>query len=107
MGRKQVTVVVESLTYLNFSIENFDPEAIPNLVSDELKCEPDFVALSWWLDYYFISRYRGTGKTFTTGPCVLYLEPYEGAWLKDIWDRSARCVCCPSRPSIDATIWSG
>ncbi|PRD23531.1 UNVERIFIED_CONTAM: hypothetical protein NCL1_46110 [Trichonephila clavipes] len=34
-------------------------------------------------------------------------EPYEGAWLKDISDRSAHYVCCPLRPSIDASIWSG
>ncbi|GFW86617.1 uncharacterized protein TNCV_4334011 [Trichonephila clavipes] len=23
------------------------------------------------------------------------LEPYEGAWLKGIWDRGAHYVCCP------------
>ncbi|GFU32119.1 transposable element Tcb2 transposase [Trichonephila clavipes] len=23
------------------------------------------------------------------------LEPYEGAWLKDIWDRDAHYMCCP------------
>ncbi|GFU56273.1 transposable element Tcb2 transposase [Trichonephila clavipes] len=34
-------------------------------------------------------------------------EPYEGAWLKDISDRSAHYVCCPLRPPIDASIWSG
>ncbi|GFS98948.1 uncharacterized protein TNCV_3896381 [Trichonephila clavipes] len=28
------------------------------------------------------------------GPLCL-LEPYEGAWLKDIWDRGAYYVCCP------------
>ncbi|GFW16389.1 transposable element Tcb2 transposase [Trichonephila clavipes] len=35
------------------------------------------------------------------------LEPYEGAWLKDIWDRGAHHVCCPRCPPIDAFIWSG
>ncbi|GFU49526.1 uncharacterized protein TNCV_1590711 [Trichonephila clavipes] len=35
------------------------------------------------------------------------LEPYEGAWLKDIWDCGACYVCCPWRPSIDASVWSG
>ncbi|GFV82806.1 hypothetical protein TNCV_4147741 [Trichonephila clavipes] len=33
---------------LDFSIENLDCEVIPYLVYDQLKCEPDFVALSWW-----------------------------------------------------------
>ncbi|GFX83950.1 uncharacterized protein TNCV_4286701 [Trichonephila clavipes] len=23
------------------------------------------------------------------------LDPYEGAWLKDIWDRGPHYVCCP------------
>ncbi|GFT23681.1 uncharacterized protein TNCV_3511481 [Trichonephila clavipes] len=23
------------------------------------------------------------------------LEPYEGAWQKDIWDRGTHYVCCP------------
>ncbi|GFV40635.1 uncharacterized protein TNCV_2117111 [Trichonephila clavipes] len=27
------------------------------------------------------------------GLCLL--EPHEGAWLKDIWDRGAHYVCCP------------
>ncbi|GFY01750.1 uncharacterized protein TNCV_1467421 [Trichonephila clavipes] len=35
------------------------------------------------------------------------LEPYEGAWLKDIWDRGTHYVCCPSRPPIDASVLSG
>ncbi|GFY29635.1 transposable element Tcb2 transposase [Trichonephila clavipes] len=28
-------------------------------------------------------------------PSVCLLEPYEAAWLKDIWDRGAHYVCCP------------
>ncbi|GFT62108.1 uncharacterized protein TNCV_3812641 [Trichonephila clavipes] len=24
-----------------------------------------------------------------------FLEPYEGTWLKDIWDRGVHYVCCP------------
>ncbi|GFU87671.1 hypothetical protein TNCV_2935931 [Trichonephila clavipes] len=35
------------------------------------------------------------------------LEPYEGAWLKDIWDPGSHYMCCPSRPLIDASVWSG
>ncbi|GFS65270.1 HTH_Tnp_Tc3_2 domain-containing protein [Trichonephila clavipes] len=35
------------------------------------------------------------------------LEVYASAWLKDIWDRGAHYVCCPSRPPIDASVWSG
>ncbi|GFT63472.1 transposable element Tcb2 transposase [Trichonephila clavipes] len=27
------------------------------------------------------------------------LELYEGAWLKDIWDRCAHCVCCTLTPT--------
>ncbi|GFW62114.1 uncharacterized protein TNCV_1685451 [Trichonephila clavipes] len=26
-------------------------------------------------------------------PCLL--GPYEGAWMKDIWDRGAHCMCYP------------
>ncbi|GFU36780.1 uncharacterized protein TNCV_365451 [Trichonephila clavipes] len=54
----------------------------------------------------FISRHPGPGSTFTRGPLCL-LEPYEGAWLKDIRDRVAHLVCCPSSPPIDASVWSG
>ncbi|GFV44894.1 uncharacterized protein TNCV_4966481 [Trichonephila clavipes] len=27
--------------------------------------------------------------------------------LKDIWDHGTYCVCCPSHPTIDASVWSG
>ncbi|GFV47770.1 transposable element Tcb2 transposase [Trichonephila clavipes] len=49
---------------------------------------------------------RSTAPEAHEGPLCL-LEPYEGAWLKDIWDRGAHYVCCPRRPPIDASIWSG
>ncbi|GFX98190.1 uncharacterized protein TNCV_4908331 [Trichonephila clavipes] len=26
---------------------------------------------------------------------LCFFEPYEGAWLKDIWDHGAPYVCCP------------
>ncbi|GFW71233.1 uncharacterized protein TNCV_536511 [Trichonephila clavipes] len=38
---------------------------------------------------------------------LYFLEPYEVAWLKDVWDRGAHDVCCPLRPPIDASIWRG
>ncbi|GFW68789.1 uncharacterized protein TNCV_3640031 [Trichonephila clavipes] len=41
----------------------------------------------------FIGRHLGTGSTFIMGLCLL--EPYDGAWLKDIWDHSGHYVCCP------------
>ncbi|GFW45327.1 hypothetical protein TNCV_4734341 [Trichonephila clavipes] len=34
-------------------------------------------------------------------------RPPHRAWLKDIWDRGAHNVCCPSHPPIDASVWSG
>ncbi|GFW51148.1 uncharacterized protein TNCV_3594301 [Trichonephila clavipes] len=40
------------------------------------------------------------------GPLCL-LEPYKGAWLRDIWDRGAHYVCCLWLPPIDASVWSG
>ncbi|GFX19297.1 transposable element Tcb1 transposase [Trichonephila clavipes] len=52
----------------------------------------------------FIGCHPDTGSIFTR---VHLLEPYEGASLKDIWDRGAHYVCCPSRPPIDASVWSG
>ncbi|GFX13141.1 uncharacterized protein TNCV_2989051 [Trichonephila clavipes] len=38
---------------------------------------------------------------------VTNARPYEGVWLKDIWDRGAHYVCCPLRSPIDASVWSG
>ncbi|GFV38603.1 transposable element Tcb2 transposase [Trichonephila clavipes] len=29
------------------------------------------------------------------------LESYEGAWLKDIWDRDTHYVCCPRRIRLE------
>ncbi|GFV13238.1 uncharacterized protein TNCV_3655581 [Trichonephila clavipes] len=40
------------------------------------------------------------------GPMSL-LEPYDGSWLEDIWDRGAHYMFCPYRPPIDASVWSG
>ncbi|GFV23152.1 uncharacterized protein TNCV_4240521 [Trichonephila clavipes] len=42
----------------------------------------------------------------SVGPLCL-LEPYNGAWLKDIWDRGAHYVCCLCRPPINTSFWSG
>ncbi|GFY62624.1 hypothetical protein TNIN_454821 [Trichonephila inaurata madagascariensis] len=38
---------------LDFAIEILDRETIPNLVSYELKCQPDFNGLSLWLSESF------------------------------------------------------
>ncbi|GFT44109.1 hypothetical protein TNCV_2111341 [Trichonephila clavipes] len=42
----------------------------------------------------FIGRHSGTGRVLTRGFLCL-LEPYEGARLKDIWDRDTHYVYCP------------
>ncbi|GFY18301.1 hypothetical protein TNCV_2047071 [Trichonephila clavipes] len=39
------------------------------------------------------SRQISRREVHHIGPLCL-LEPYEGAWLKDIWDRGAHYVCC-------------
>ncbi|GFX77685.1 uncharacterized protein TNCV_1106021 [Trichonephila clavipes] len=45
----------------------------------------------------FIGHHPGTGRTFTRGLCVL--EPYEGAWLKDICDRGGPLRVLPLTPT--------
>ncbi|GFW04692.1 uncharacterized protein TNCV_3897441 [Trichonephila clavipes] len=41
-----------------------------------------------------------------TGPLCL-LESYEGVWQKNIWDHGTLSVCCPGRPPIYTSVWSG
>ncbi|GFW61641.1 uncharacterized protein TNCV_3705761 [Trichonephila clavipes] len=53
----------------------------------------------------FIGLHPDTGSIFTDSLCLL--EPHEGTWQKDIWNRCAHYVFCPRRPPIDASAWSG
>ncbi|GFU42514.1 uncharacterized protein TNCV_4556341 [Trichonephila clavipes] len=44
----------------------------------------------------FIGRHPGTGSTFSRPSDTLcLLEPYEGVWLKNIWNHGAHYVCYP------------